>query len=607
MLHIGGHDLVLLDAPGLVEEDYRRHAAGKTFAGWEGARGGAVEFVKGLAAAAPAASGDAHEHGEVAPRILLTHIPLFHPEAGTCGPLREGKGAHGTLRRGVGRGWQNTLDKATTEFLLGALEPSAVFSGDDRDYCEYTHPVAKGRKVEGGVKEGKKEKAEGVREVTIKSFSLASNIHHPGFQLLALAPPPAHQHHAQHQHTNDTQKQKHTQHELARHHRTWADTSCALPDRRALLTRAYLPLVVLTALVLLLSNLVPRAAPLRLAPFAAPKLLSASPEGSAPGTPWGPLSPFTPFASSSGQSPFPAHPFAADKPRMNVRIPSTSSAASLRATVTSMHIGGGGGGGGMRSGSTSGTATPTPLLTPSASFHEEDGFANAQAAYDDEGDAFFPPQYALRGHRGHMEHREHHWPNGEHADEEDAADRGLALARGAGGGGRDFLREGPRAGARRGEAPGARAARVELPAHARALADLAELERQLRVRPRVPERVRVRGPRRRARAHAPEAGVGVDVLVRAARAAAAHDAPRADARVAAGAEGAVGRCVRRGLGAGADGAPARRGGRGARRAGRCAARAGAGGCGLVGRCAVCVLIGGCKDENAGEGNGPLFK
>ncbi|KZP34158.1 hypothetical protein FIBSPDRAFT_942318 [Athelia psychrophila] len=459
VLRLGGHDLVLLDAPGLVEEDYQRHASarakkgkrqadgdyayasastgagvgvggvgagGGAYAGYEGVKGGAVEFVKGLI---ENATGTAD-----VPRILLTHIPLAHPESArggmACGPLRE---RGGTLRRGVGRGWQNTLDRATSERGEGGVRPRAVFSGDDRDYCEYTHPQPHGN---GGVGGGN---GEGVREVTIKSFSLANNIRRPGFQLLSLAPPPPPSAHSENQHTTD-QGQEQTE-----PGKTWADAPCALPDRRALLTTFYVPLTILTALALLLSNLVlPNLRPVRmsskplqegregkegregrggrarpgalhLAPFA-----FTPPAGtSAPDTPWGPLSPFTPFPDAHSGSG--SHSGSAGRPKVNVRIPSAAGAG----------IGLGLGlGVGQRSGSTSGT--DTPLLTPSA--HEEDGGGYAHWAGDaegavlsdgdgegyGEGDAegegeFFPHQYDA-DHHAHARARTH-WPDGEHGDE----------------------------------------------------------------------------------------------------------------------------------------------------------------------------------------------
>jgi hypothetical protein len=43
---IANHTLVLFDAPGLVDEDYRRHTAQKRLHDWRGSKGGAVEFLK---------------------------------------------------------------------------------------------------------------------------------------------------------------------------------------------------------------------------------------------------------------------------------------------------------------------------------------------------------------------------------------------------------------------------------------------------------------------------------------------------------------------------------------------------------------------------------
>lgn len=40
-----------------------------------------------------------------------------------CGPLRE----RGTIHRGVGHGWQKTLGKHTSSFLLENLRPAVVF------------------------------------------------------------------------------------------------------------------------------------------------------------------------------------------------------------------------------------------------------------------------------------------------------------------------------------------------------------------------------------------------------------------------------------------------------------------------------------------------
>jgi hypothetical protein len=58
------------------------------------------------------------------PVILLSHIPLARSESAHCGPLRE----QGTIRRGAGPGWQSTLSKESSKFLLNTLRPSIIFS-----------------------------------------------------------------------------------------------------------------------------------------------------------------------------------------------------------------------------------------------------------------------------------------------------------------------------------------------------------------------------------------------------------------------------------------------------------------------------------------------
>ncbi|WVQ93288.1 hypothetical protein IAU59_000355 [Kwoniella sp. CBS 9459] len=200
ILPIANHSLIMLDAVGLVEEDYRRYAAEMQFGEWDGVEGGVIEFVKDL--------GD---NPPPAPRILISHIPLARPEASTCGPLRE----RGRILKGAGPGYQNLLGSETSRFLLEALKPSVVFSGDDHDYCEHQHPS-------------------GVKEVTIKSFSSSTGIRRPGFQLLSLVPPQANTYSAA---------------------LTHADRPCLLPDQLGVYYRVYIPLAVLTVLYLFGTNI----------------------------------------------------------------------------------------------------------------------------------------------------------------------------------------------------------------------------------------------------------------------------------------------------------------------------------------------------------------
>lgn len=56
------------------------------------------------------------------PVVLFSHIP-FAREKTSCGPLRES----GTIHSGRGMGYENTLGKELSVFLLSALRPSVIF------------------------------------------------------------------------------------------------------------------------------------------------------------------------------------------------------------------------------------------------------------------------------------------------------------------------------------------------------------------------------------------------------------------------------------------------------------------------------------------------
>ncbi|KAF5380541.1 hypothetical protein D9615_004535 [Tricholomella constricta] len=165
-------------------------------------RGGSVEHVKHIA----------KERGSD-PLVLLSHIPLAR-EVYNCGPLRE----KGTIRPGMGFGCQNTLGKEVMNFLLEELQPSVIFSGDDHDYCETTHS--------NGIDSSARSPS---------SLSMAMGIKRSGFQLLSLA--------AQ-GHTNAVMKIQ----------KTYADVPCVLPDQISIYLSAYIPLLLVSLLVALVSN-----------------------------------------------------------------------------------------------------------------------------------------------------------------------------------------------------------------------------------------------------------------------------------------------------------------------------------------------------------------
>ncbi|KFH43345.1 Cell division control protein-like protein [Hapsidospora chrysogenum ATCC 11550] len=120
------------------------------------------------------------------PTILLSHVPLYR-EAGTpCGPQREHwpptkppagqsepvKPDHrNALSIAAGYQYQNVLSADHSSKLLDKVGNVVhIFSGDDHDYCEVVH-------------------AGGVREITVKSLSMAMGVPTPGFVMASLYNP----------------------------------------------------------------------------------------------------------------------------------------------------------------------------------------------------------------------------------------------------------------------------------------------------------------------------------------------------------------------------------------------------------------------------------
>jgi hypothetical protein len=127
---IQNHTLVLLDASGVIEEDYRRLRGGP---GYESPKGGTMDFVGSLPPGLLIIQSPCREDlkgqtffligNKSHPVVLFTHIPLFRPDSARCGPLRES----GTIRRGAGPNYQSTIGKEVSAFLLDHLHPTMVF------------------------------------------------------------------------------------------------------------------------------------------------------------------------------------------------------------------------------------------------------------------------------------------------------------------------------------------------------------------------------------------------------------------------------------------------------------------------------------------------
>ncbi|KAJ3566466.1 hypothetical protein NP233_g6984 [Leucocoprinus birnbaumii] len=331
IVSINNFTFFALDAPGLVDEDYQRNAKGVAFDRWEPISKGVVEAVRNVAAE--------NHH----PLVLLSHIPLYRPDGASCGPLRES----GTINRGAGNGYQNTLRKQTTAFLMEALEPFAVFSGDNRDYCEYFH---KGSSFNA---------EESIPEITVKSFSPAPHIRRPGFELLSLVDPTG---------LDSTQRRE------ALLHRP-----CLLPDRKIIIS-GYMGWIIMTLLILLALN-VRRIRQFRLSKQISPSM-TPSPNQSHQGSPllqeinghlspvWSPHTPFLPPTPRSSRDQIPA----------TFRTPMAPATPTLRASSGPM---------------TPQTLHDSPMLS-----------AQLMPPMYDEEDVMFPDQYAIHREGRHAKDEE---------------------------------------------------------------------------------------------------------------------------------------------------------------------------------------------------------
>ncbi|PNY27999.1 Uncharacterized protein TCAP_02081, partial [Tolypocladium capitatum] len=123
------------------------------------------------------------------PTILLTHVPLYRDPGTPCGPHREhwppakpAKGQAGPVTPDPGNAisvsagyqYQNVLGEEDSVKLIKDIGNVVhVFSGDDHDHCELVHSSSKGN----------------VREITVKSFSMAMGVPTPGFVMVSLYHP----------------------------------------------------------------------------------------------------------------------------------------------------------------------------------------------------------------------------------------------------------------------------------------------------------------------------------------------------------------------------------------------------------------------------------
>ncbi|KAL7620637.1 hypothetical protein AAE478_009632 [Parahypoxylon ruwenzoriense] len=131
---------------------------------------------------------DPGENAPDFPTILLTHVPLYRDPGTPCGPMREHwppakppKGQttpvfpdyRNAISVSNGYQYQNVLSLEDSIKLIESIGNVVnAFSGDDHDYCEVVHADK-----------------ENVREITVKSLSMAMGVPTPGFQMLSLYNP----------------------------------------------------------------------------------------------------------------------------------------------------------------------------------------------------------------------------------------------------------------------------------------------------------------------------------------------------------------------------------------------------------------------------------
>ena len=118
------------------------------------------------------------------PTILLTHVPLYRAPGTPCGPMREHwpptppdqngplfPDHRNAISVSAGYQYQNVLQEEDSVKLVKSIGNVVhVFSGDDHDYCELRH----------------NEEKERVKEITVKSASMAMGVPTPGFVMVSL-------------------------------------------------------------------------------------------------------------------------------------------------------------------------------------------------------------------------------------------------------------------------------------------------------------------------------------------------------------------------------------------------------------------------------------
>ncbi|KAJ1801005.1 hypothetical protein LPJ59_000638 [Coemansia sp. RSA 2399] len=150
VIDVGGYSVVLLDTLTLESDDPSVSDGSRQLVRWlEDERAG--------------------EASGVLPRLLFTHMPMWRPESTFCSSLRQNDLKY--LRDKSGYQFRDQLSQNTTEYLLRAIEPAAVFSGDNHDICTTRHQITG---------------SPSVPEYTIGAFGWTSSVPTASYGLLSL-------------------------------------------------------------------------------------------------------------------------------------------------------------------------------------------------------------------------------------------------------------------------------------------------------------------------------------------------------------------------------------------------------------------------------------
>ncbi|KAL0491819.1 ethanolamine phosphate phosphodiesterase [Acrasis kona] len=100
--------------------------------------------------------------------VLFSHVPLFREDYQSCGAYQDSRRT--PMRQGRGISYQNLLQKHTSDYILKAIKPKRVFSGDDHENCEYVHKYDGYESI----------------EVTVGSFSFLQGTVSPSYGMINI-------------------------------------------------------------------------------------------------------------------------------------------------------------------------------------------------------------------------------------------------------------------------------------------------------------------------------------------------------------------------------------------------------------------------------------